>query len=56
MVVATSQTFAEPVVIRNIAIVAYLSHIYGSILLWQTSHRPEFYFCVVKYAFLYLFY
>ena len=56
MVIATSQTFKEPVVIRNIAIVAYLSHIYGSIVLWKSSLRPEFYFCVIKYAFLYLFY
>ena len=51
-----AKTFSEPVIMGHVASVAMISYLFGTVVLWQTESRRKFFFCVIKYSFLYLFY
>jgi hypothetical protein len=51
-----TETFSEPLVMRNIALTAILTYMYGTLVLHKSSYRRELYFDLMKYAYLYLFY
>lgn len=51
-----ARTFSEPVIMGHIATATIVSYLYGTVVLWQTENRRKFFFCAIKYSFLYLFY
>ena len=51
-----AETFSEPVIMGHIATASIISYILGTMVLWQTENRRKFFFCVIKYSFIYLFY
>ena len=51
-----AKTFSEPVIMGHIATATIASYLYGTVVLWQTENRRKFFFCAIKYSFLYLFY
>ena len=53
---AMSKTFSEPGVMQHIGNVACLSYFFGTTILRKTQLRRKFFFCVIKYSFLYAFY